>query len=257
MVSTETVMNLDLNGRIALVTGGARGIGRECCLRLAQAGATIIINFHRSEDEADRLKTGIRDSGCRAEAFRADIANSMEIQLLFDFIQETFGRLDILVNNAGIIMSKLLLTTKSAEWDMVQGVNLKGAFLATRRAVELMLPQHRGKIINIASTSGIRGGRGQTSYAAAKGGLIAFTRACAVELAGKNIQVNAVLPGLIMTQMSDRVRKRAGDEILKKIPASRFGETSDVADLVVFLASDRSDYITGQAIAVDGGMSIS
>jgi 3-oxoacyl-[acyl-carrier protein] reductase len=250
-------MNLDLNGRIALVTGGARGIGRECCLKLARAGATVIINFHRSENEAECLKRDICDGGFRAEAFRADITHSIDLQGLFNFIRETFGRLDILVNNAGIIMDRLLLGMKATEWDRVQDVNLKGAFLTSQRAVELMLPHHRGKIINIASTSGIRGGRGQTNYAAAKGGLIAFTRACAVELAGKNIQVNAVLPGLIETQMSDRVRKRAGKEILQKIPASRFGKASDVADLVVFLASDKSDYITGQAIAVDGGLSIS
>jgi len=250
-------MNLNLTDRIALVTGGSRGIGRECCLELAKAGATVIINFHRSENEAECLKRGIEDSGFQAEAFRADISNPIEIQNLFDFIREKFGRLDILVNNAGIIMDRLLLAMKPTEWDRVQDVNLKGAFLTTQQAVELMLPHHRGKIVNIASISAIRGAKGQSNYASAKGGLIAFTRACAVELAGKNIQVNAVLPGIIKTQMSDRVRKRAGKEILKKIPASRFGEASDVADLVVFLASDKSDYITGQAIAVDGGMSIS
>ncbi len=250
-------MNLNLTDRIALVTGGSRGIGRECCLKLARAGATVIINFQRSENEAEHLKRDICNNGFRAEVFQADITHPIELQGLFNFIRQKFGRLNILVNNAGIIMDRLLLTMKATEWDRVQDVNLKGAFLTTQGAVELMLPHHRGKIINIASTSGIRGGRGQTNYAAAKGGLIAFTRACAVELAGKNIQVNAVLPGLIQTQMSDRARKRAGTEILKRIPASRFGEASDVADLVVFLASDKSDYITGQAIAVDGGMSIS
>jgi 3-oxoacyl-[acyl-carrier protein] reductase len=257
MVNEATVMKLDLTDRIALVTGGAGGIGRECCLRLARAGATVIINFNRSEKESEHLKKEICEGGFRGEAFQADITNSAEIQGLFDFIREKFGRLDILVNNAGVIMDRLLLTMKTTEWDRVQDVNLKGAFLATQRAVELMLPDHRGKIINIASTSAIRGGRGQTNYAAAKGGLISFTRACAVELARKNIQVNAVLPGFIMTKMSDRVRKRAGKEILGKIPALRFGEASDVADLVVFLASDKSDYITGQAISVDGGLSIS
>ena len=250
-------MKLDLTDSIALVTGGARGIGRECCLRMAQAGATVVINFHRSEDDADGLKRNICDAGFRAEVFQADITHPIDLQGLFNFIRGQLGRLDILVNNAGIILDRLLLTMNTTDWDRVQDVNLKGAFLATQGAVELMLPHHRGKIINIASTSGIRGGRGQTNYAAAKGGLIAFTRACAVELAGKNIQVNAVLPGLIQTQMSDRVRRRAGTELLKKIPASRFGEASDVADLVVFLASDRSNYITGQAIAVDGGMTIS
>jgi len=250
-------MNLDLTDRIALVTGGARGIGRECSLHLARAGATVIINFNRSKRDCEQLRKDICEAGFRAEGFRADVSDPDEMEGLFEFIRKNFGQLDILVNNAGVILDRLLPTMKVTEWDRVQDVNLKGAFLATRCAVEWMLPKHRGKIINIASTSAIRGGRGQTNYAAAKGGLIAFTRACAVELAGKNIQVNAVLPGIMVTEMSDRVRKRAGQKILKKIPASRFGKPGDVANLVVFLASDKSDYVTGQAICVDGGLSVS
>jgi 3-oxoacyl-[acyl-carrier protein] reductase len=144
-----------------------------------------------------------------------------------------------------------------SDWDKVQSVNLRGAYLCTRLAVEMMLTQHRGKIINISSVSALKSSRGQSNYAAAKGGLISFTRACAVELSGKGIQVNAVLPGFILTEMSSRVRKRGGEEILKDIPSGRFGETVDVANLVVFLASEKSDYITGQAVAVDGGLSIS
>jgi 3-oxoacyl-[acyl-carrier protein] reductase len=144
-----------------------------------------------------------------------------------------------------------------ADWEQVHDINLKGAFLCTRSAAELMMFHRAGKIINIASVSAVKGGRGQTNYAAAKGGLVAFTRACAAELSGKGIQVNAVLPGLIVTDMSGRVRKRAGEEILKTIPCGRFGEPIDVAHLVLFLASDRADFITGQAIAVDGGQSIS
>ena len=145
---------------------------------------------------------------------------------------------------------------KLSVWDVVQEVSLEGAFLCTKCAGEMMMLNHYGKIINIASISAIKGGRGQTNYAAAKGGLISFTRACAVELAGKGIQVNAVLPGMILTAMSKRVRKKAGEEILKNIPVGRFGEPVEIANLVLFLASEKSNYITGQAISIDGGLSI-
>jgi len=185
------------------------------------------------------------------------VANPEQIEALFRYIRETFGRLNILVNNAGLIKDNLLLTMGLSDWEKVHDVSLKGAFLTTRRAVEMMLPNHAGKIINMASVSAIRGERGQTNYASAKGGLVAFTRACAVELAGKGIQVNAVLPGVIVTDMTQRIRKRAGEMLLKNIPSERFGEPMDVAHLVLFLASEQSDYITGQAIAVDGGLSVS
>jgi len=142
------------------------------------------------------------------------------------------------------------------EWDKVINLNLRGAFLCTQHAAEMMLSTHSGKVINIASISAIKGGRGQTNYAAAKGGLIGFTRACAVELSGKGIQVNAILPGMITTDMTTRVRKRAGEMILKEIPGGRFGIPTDVANLVVFLASDKAEYITGQTIVIDGGLSI-
>ncbi|MGD1076403.1 MAG: SDR family oxidoreductase, partial [Thermodesulfovibrionales bacterium] len=166
-------------------------------------------------------------------------------------------RLDILVNNAGVIKDNLLLSMELSDWDKVHDLNLRGAFLCTKLAVELMMPHHSGKIINIASVSAIKGGRGQANYAAAKGGLISFTIACASELSGRGIQVNAILPGMIVTEMSSRVRKRAGESILKTIPSGRFGEPVDIANLVVFLASNKSDYITGQSIGVDGGLSIS
>lgn len=249
-------MGLNLTDRTALITGGARGIGRACSLLLAQAGVRVMIHVNRSQREGERLREEICSAGFKAETVQADITDSESVDQLFMHIQKAFGHLDILVNNAGIIMDGLLLTLEQDQWDRVQNVNLKGAYLVTRRAVEMMLPRHAGKIINIASTSAIRGGRGQTNYAAAKGGLVSFTRACAVELAGKNIQVNAVLPGIINTQMSQRVRKRAGQELLKRIPTTRFGEPADVAGLVVFLASTMADYITGQAIAVDGGLSV-
>jgi 3-oxoacyl-[acyl-carrier protein] reductase len=250
-------MQIDLSGKIALVTGGSRGIGREICLALAQAGADVIINYRKEKSKAEEVKTRIESQGGRAYLYQADVSVPHEIVKMFDYIRKEHNGLDILVNNAGIIRDNLLLSMEMDEWESVMDTNLRAAFLCTKYAVELMLTRHRGKVINISSTSAIKGGRGQCNYASAKGGLISFTRACAVELAPKGIQVNAVLPGMIVTDMSRRVRKRAGDRILEQIPCGRFGEPSDVAGIVVFLASSLSDYITGQAICVDGGLSIS
>jgi len=250
-------MQLHLNGKLALVTGGSRGIGREISLLLAQVGAEVIINYRQSKDKAESLLEEITGQGGKAELFQADVSKPEDIQHLFEHIRGKFNRLDILVNNAGMIKDNLLLSTELSDWDKVLDLNLRGAFLCTRYAAEMMLPNHSGKIINISSTGAIKGGRGQTNYAASKGGLMAFTRACAVELSGKGIQVNAVLPGMIVTGMSNRVRKRAGEEIMDKIPSGRFGEPREVASLVLFLASNLSDYITGQAIPVDGGLSVS
>jgi 3-oxoacyl-[acyl-carrier protein] reductase len=250
-------MNIDLSGKIALVTGGSRGIGRECCIMLAKAGARVVINYNKSEEKAEALQGEITGLGFEAGAFRADVSDPGQVDALFDFIRNTCSRLDILVNNAGIIKDNLLIGMKLSDWDKVIDTNLKGAFLCSRQAAELMMNNHSGKIINVSSIVAIRSVRGQSNYASAKGGLISFTRACAVELAPKGIQVNAVLPGMIATDMSLRARKRAGDRILERIPMARFGEPSDVAQLILFLASPAADYITGQAISIDGGMSIS
>lgn len=250
-------MKIDLSGNVALVTGGSRGIGWEISRSLAETGATVIINYHKSEDKAGSLKAEIEGRGGIAETFRADIGAPQEVEALFQFIRERYGRLDILINNAGIIKDTLLLGMELPEWNRVIGLNLTGAFLCTKYAAELMLTRHAGRIVNISSVSANKGGRGQTNYAASKGGLVSFTRACAVELAGKGIRVNAVLPGVVATDMTSRVMKRAGDVILKGIPLGRLGSPSDVANLVVFLCSDLAEYITGQAITVDGGFSIS
>ncbi len=247
-------MKIDLNGKIALVTGASRGIGKETAVVLAEAGARVIINYKATEEAARQLHDGLAERGLACETVRADVSDPDDVAHLFDAIRQKHGRIDILVNNAGVIRDNLLLTMELSDWDKVVDLNLRGAFLCTKHAAELMLPNHAGKIINVSSVGALRGGRGQTNYAAAKGGLISFTRACAVELSGKGIQVNAVLPGLIETDMTKRVRKRAGDEILKAIPSGRFGTPQDVARLILFLASSLSDYITGQAIAVDGGM---
>ena len=253
----KKLMDLDLSGKVALVTGGAGGIGGDISLLLSKAGATVVINFNKSKENAEKLKEEISGFGHEVDIFQADISNSEEVRALFDYIRKRFNKLDILVNNAGIIKDNLLLSMELSDWDMVQDVNLRGAFLCTKFAAEMMMLNHYGKIVNIASIGAIKGSRGQTNYAAAKGGLVSFTRACAVELVGKGIQVNAVLPGMILTAMSKRIRKRSGETILKNIPAGRFGEPIEVANLVLFLTSDKADYITGQAISIDGGMSIS
>lgn len=249
-------IKLDLTGKTALVTGGSKGIGRECSRLLALAGAKVIINYNKSGEAAETLRDEIVSKGGEAVVFQTDISKPEEVQALFGYIRKEYGRLDILVNNAGIIKDKLLLSMELSDWDKVLDTNLRAVFLCTKLAAEMMLPNHAGKIINISSIGAIKGGRGQANYAAAKGGVISFTRACAVELSGKGLQVNAVLPGLIVTDMSSRVRKRAGEELTKQIPAERFGLPEDIANLVLFLASGMSDYITGQAISVDGGMSV-
>ena len=250
-------MHLDLTDKIALVTGGSRGIGRECALRLSRSGARVIINYNKSREKAEEVLAKIAHHGSEADLFQADISQPDGVEMLFSFVRERFENLDILVNNAGVIKDNLLLSMKLSDWDRVHDVNLRGAFLCTKWAAEMMMLNHRGKIINIASIAALKGGTGQANYASAKGGLVSFTRACAVELSGKGIQVNAVLPGFILTDMSKRVRKRGGELILKQIPAGRFGMPIDVANIVAFLASDQSDYISGQAISVDGGLSIS
>lgn len=248
-------MQIDLENRVALVTGASRGIGKQIAIALGGAGATVIVNYTKSEEKAKEVAEAIHRAGSRAETFKADVSNPDDVEGLFRFIADRFGVLDILVNNAGIIRDTLLASMRLSDWDKVIDTNLRGAFLCMQKAAEIMMPKGKGKIINISSVSAIRGGRGQTNYAAAKGGLISLTRAASVELAGKGIQVNAVLPGFIDTDMSKRVRKRAGERILEEIPLGRFGNPEDVAPLVVFLSSGYADYITGQAIAVDGGMS--
>ena len=250
-------MKTDLTGQVALVTGGGRGIGRACCMTLARLGAKVIINYRRSRDSAEGLEKDIVGEGGEARAYQADVSDSAAVDALFQFIRQEYRRLDILVNNAGIIQDTLLLSMTLQEWTSVHTTNLTGAFLCTRHAVEMMLRQGGGKIVNIASASADVGGRGQTNYAASKGGLVAFSRAAAVELARKGIRINAVLPGIIETDMSLPVRQRAASKLLDRIPARRFGRVDEVANLVAFLASDASGYVVGQAIAVDGGLSAS
>jgi len=247
-------MEIQLTDKVALVTGGARGIGRAIVEALVRSGAAVVVNYNRSQDAAEALKAQWDQAGRSVSIVQADVSKPVDVKRLFETVRKEHERLDVLVNNAGVIRDNLLLSMRERDWDSVHDVSLKGAFFCAQQAAEMMMLNHAGKIVNIASVGAIRGGRGQTNYAAAKGGLVAFTRACAVELAPKNIQVNAVLPGMIETRMSRRVRRSAGEKILERIPAGRLGTPEDIAGLVAFLASPAADYITGQAICVDGGM---
>lgn len=247
-------MKIDLSGKIALVTGGGRGIGRACCIALAEAGASVAINYSRSAEAAEEVRAEIEAAGGRAIVYQADVSSFEEAATMFEKVKADFGTLDVLVNNAGVIHDTLLLTMKPEGWRKVLGVSLDGAYHCTKAAGEIMLRKRSGKVISISSVAGVAGGGGQTNYASAKAGVIAFMRACAAEMGKRGIQFNAVLPGMIVTDMSARARERAGEAILERIPAGRFGEPKDVAGLVAFLASPQADYINGQAIAVDGGL---
>lgn len=249
-------MNISLVDQTALVTGGARGIGRECSLLLAEAGARVVVTYNKSKEKAETLDAELAQRGIKADFFQADISKPDEVDRLFEFVHAQRGRLDILVNNAGIQKDNLLLNVELSEWERVYEVNLRGAFLCTKAATELMFPQHRGNIVNIASTLAIVGTRGTATYAASKGGLMAFTRTCAVELGKKGIRVNAIAPGVIDTVMTSRLLKRQGEALLNRIALNRFGKPEDVANLVVFLCSDKADYLTGQTIVLDGGLTI-
>ena len=247
-------MKIDLSGKIALVTGGGRGIGRACCVALAEAGASVAINYSRSAEAAEEVRAEIEAAGGRAIVYQADVSSFEAAAAMFEKVKADFGTLDVLVNNAGVIHDTLLLTMKPGGWRKVLGVSLDGAYHCTKAAGEIMLRKRSGKVISISSVAGVAGGGGQTNYASAKAGVIAFMRACAAEMGKRGIQFNAVLPGMIVTDMSARARERAGEAILERIPAGRFGEPKDVAGLVAFLASPQADYINGQAIAVDGGL---
>lgn len=243
-----------LEGKVALVTGASRGIGREIALELAREGASVAVNYAGSEAKALEVVGEIKAMGRDAFAIQADVSNSESVNDMAKETIERFGKIDILVNNAGITKDNLLMRMKESEWDDVININLKGVFLCTKAVTRQMMKQRSGRIINISSIVGVSGNPGQANYVAAKSGVIGLTKTSAKELSSRGITVNAVAPGFITTDMTDKLNEEVKTEMLKQIPLARFGEPKDIARTVVFLASEDSAYMTGQTLHIDGGM---
>lgn len=245
---------MSLEGKIALVTGSSRGIGRAIALALGNKGVNVAVNYAGNEQKAEEVVQELQALGVKAIKIRANVADEQDVKAMIKEVTKEFGRLDILVNNAGITRDNLLMRMKVEEFDEVIETNLKGAFLCTKAVTRTMMKQRYGKIINIASIVGVSGNPGQANYVAAKAGLIGLTKSTAKELATRNILVNAIAPGFITTDMTDVLTEDQKDAILSQIPLEKLGEPEDIANVVCFLASDEAKYITGQTIHVDGGM---
>jgi len=245
-----------LNDRVAIVTGGSRGIGKAIALELANQGAAVVVNYVNNAAAADEVINNIVGAGGRAQTFQADISNFQQAHDLVKFTIDTFSRLDILVNNAGITRDTLIMMMSEQDWDDVININLKGTFNCSKAAVRHMMRKRFGRIINITSVAGQMGNPGQTNYSASKAGQIGFTKALAREIASRNITVNAIAAGYIETDIWEGVPDEAREYILSLIPLGRKGEAEEIAYAVAFLASERASYITGQIIGVDGGMAM-
>lgn len=240
--------------KTALVTGASRGIGRAIALALASKGFAVALNYAGSHDAAEAVKKEIEDAGGKAFTVQGDVSKSEDVDRIFKTVKDEFGGLDVLVNNAGINRDALLIRMKESNWDDVIATDLKSDFLTTKAAAAMMMRKRKGSIINISSVVGIMGNIGQANYAAAKAGVIGLTKACAKEMAARNIRVNAVAPGFIETAMTDGIPKKIREGMIASIPMGRMGQPEDIARAVCFLASDDASYITGQVLVVDGGL---
>jgi len=245
---------MNLNGRVGLVTGASRGIGRACAIKLALLGARVAVNYHTRASAADEVVREIKSSGGDATAIQGDVSQFTVAQQVVGATMSTYGRLDILVNNAGTTRDALLATMKEDDFDAIIQQNLKSVFNCSRAAVRQMIAQRYGRIVNMTSMGGLIGIPGQTNYAAAKAGIIGFTKAMAKEYGGRNIAVNAVSPGLIPTDLTAGLPQEVKDGLVRLTALGRIGTAEEVANVVAFLASDDASYITGQVIAVDGGL---
>ena len=243
-----------MEGRVALVTGGGRGLGRAIAVRLAQEGAKVAISYRSNDAAAGETAELVRKAGAGCETFKGDVASPEDVEALMKGVGEAFGAVEILVNNAGTTRDNILLRMKDAEFEEVLATNLKGTYLCTRAVLRGMVRARWGRIVNISSVVGLVGNAGQANYAASKAGMIGFTKSVAREVAGRGITANVVAPGYVETELTGVLPENVKEQILGQVPVGRFGEPEEIAEVVAFLAGERAAYVTGQTIAVDGGM---
>ena len=247
---------MNLSGKVALITGASRGIGRACAIKMAELGADVAVNYSSNRALAEEVVKQILNMGRKAVAIQADVSKQKEAENMVKRTIEALGSLDILVNNAGVTRDALLIRMKEEEWSRVLDTNLNSVFYTTKAASKYMMKKRQGRIINISSVVGVAGNAGQANYAASKAGIIGFSKSVAKELAQRNVLVNVIAPGFIETDMTDVLNEQQRDAILSAIPLRRYGKPMDVAKAAAFLASDESSYLTGQVIYIDGGMNM-
>lgn len=241
-------------GRVAVVTGGGRGIGRAIAVRLAREGANVAVSYRSNDEAAEETAAMVRQAGVECGLFKGDVSSAEDVEAVFKGVKEAFGRLDILVNNAGLTRDNIMLRMKEDEFDEVLRTNLKGTYLCTRAVLRTMVRARWGRIVNISSVVGLVGNAGQANYAASKAGIIGFTKSVAREVAQRGITANVVAPGYVETELTGVLSEEVKEQIRGQIPAGRIGEPEEIAGVVAFLAGEEAGYVTGQTLAVDGGM---